>query len=140
MKCRVFSSLILSLSCLSVAQAEDRAFLFLQQEKPGHIIYVSAVARSGDAVLSVVGMGHETVEKRFPIPIKKFNEYWETINSADLQKYKYFPKDDESVTDLDFYTIRMESGDSEVLLKLPNMELNEAANAFLKNIQGYIKK
>lgn len=132
--------LIFTLTYSCIAVSENRAIIFLQQKNPGHIIYVSIVERSNDAVVSVVGMGKETMKEHHSISMQKFNEYLQVVASSDLQSYKHSPIDGESITGLKFYTVKVQSDGEEMLLKLPTSNLNDVAQEFLNDIQSYIPK
>lgn len=135
-----FILLIILSFCSSIAAGEKSKFLYLQQEEPGEIIYVSVIPRPSDAVVSVVGMGKMTGEKRDLIPLNVYNQYVTMLTSQDSTKYEFIPKGDESVTGLDVYTVRFELNGVEKMLKFPHNGLEGQAVEFVGEMHKYISK
>lgn len=119
--------------------AGDRSVLFLQQEIPGHIIYVSLNEKGNRAIVSVVGMGASKVKEQGSIPIKEFEQIWDFVNSKSLMEFKLPEGTEGNMADPQYYTVNIGVGSkSKVNLQIPISEKKEVVGEFVRKLKNFI--
>jgi hypothetical protein len=123
----------------SVILAGDRSILFLQQETPGHIVYVSLNEKGNYAIVSIVGMGASTVSEQEKIPIKEFDEIWELANSNPLMEFILPEGTESNMADPDYYTVNIGGrGKSKVNVQIPVSKKQGVVGEFILKFKKFI--
>ena len=136
---KIFSFILLAL-CNVSAYCSERSILFLQQMKPGHIIYVSMNEKGQDTFVSVVGMGAATIKKEAIIATRDFSKLWKLANSKELMSFKLSSSDNGNMADPNFYTVNIGSGDkSKTILQIPVKEIEGATEEFVNEFKKFIE-
>ena len=123
----------------SICSAADRGILFLQQERPGHIIYVSLNELTDNAMVNVIGMGASKVNKETFIPIRKFNEMWKLVHSEQFNKFSVPDDSKRNMADPRFYTISYSvKGNTKKIIQIPITEKKGKIGVFVNKLKDFI--
>ncbi len=79
---KIFGFLLIAI-CSTPGFSSERNILFLQQEEPGHIIFVSMNERGKQTIVNVEGMGAATIKKKLSIDTSHFSQIWDLANSKE---------------------------------------------------------
>ena len=137
-KLRLYIALV-AVTFSSVVFASDRSILFLQQETPGHIIYVSLNEKGSRAIVSVEGLGASKVKEQGVIPIKEFENIWDIANSKSVMKFKIPEGAEKNMADPKYYTVNIGGdGKSKVNIQIPVTEKRGVVGDFVKKLKKFI--
>jgi hypothetical protein len=130
---------LLAAICTSLHAAE-RNILFVQQLKPGHLVFVSMNEEGPETKVKVSGLGATTVEKNSVIPTKKFSDLWDKINSAAFSSFKLSDDEEVNMADPGFYTISIgKGGGIDSSFQIPVQNTEGAVNDFVSEFKAIIE-
>ena len=97
---------------VSESETMPDGFMYLQQEKPAELIFVSVIPMDDKAFVTVSGMGALQGQKLFTMSIDRYQNHQNLLTSKEMEKFRIVPVGDESVTGLDVYTVSFHSNNS----------------------------
>ncbi len=131
---RTFLVLIVMVICTS-AFADNRSVILVQQQKPGHIIYVSLIEKQHSSIYRVVGMGHSKIKLQGELPDQKFDEIWELAISDEISQFVVEEDVKTNMADPKYYTITFARlGETDFRLQIPVTEDRELVKSIISLI------
>ncbi len=139
MKTPAISVLLLVSIFGSLSHAGERGLIFLQQETPGHIIYVSLRAHKNIAVVFVEGMGASEISEEGAIPISRFNEIWNLVSSEPFKEFIVPAESGRNMADPKYFTVSMGvNGNIKTYIQIPVSERRGEIGEFIKILKDFI--
>ncbi len=138
MKLFLYTLIAIALCCSS-ALAKTSQLFFLQQLKPGHIVYVSLMSNGESAMAKVAGKGASNLKKDIEIDQALFSKLWNIASSPEFSRYVFEKGSVDNLANSRFYTLSLRVDNSDkTYLRIPINDTSESARFLVSTIQGLI--